>query len=304
MSDRSSFGQAFHLGRYVDIEQATVNVQSLAMRYGLSVFEGIRGYMQTDGSVRPFMLREHMRRLKVSAGLMGITDPGIDKLPDIISGLLQVNELKQDVYFRPSVHAVNYGDLGADPIGGLTVTVTPMGRKKWISKNLGMRVHISGVRKMPHDSFATTAKCISAYAGPFVANSIAVSSGFDAALLLNHSGYVTEAPTAALFAVRNHTLTHSPLSDGVLPSITAYVLRALAQELSIPMQQRSLRPEDLITADELFLCGTGIEIAGIQSVDCRLIGDYSRRPVTERLSTAYFQLARGERRLMAEPYDI
>lgn len=296
--------QAFHLGQYVSAEQATVSVSSLAMRYGLSVFEGIRGYLQHDNSVRPFMLDEHLQRLKASLKLMCLPDPGVDEIPNIIINLLQRQGLQEDVYIRPSVHAINPGDLNIQPVSGLTVTISRMGRKKWLSEGKGMRATVSSIRKLPHDAFPSNAKCIAAYANTFIATAIAKSSGFDVPLLLNHAGYLTEAPTAALFVVKNGILLHPPVTDGVLPSVTAHVLRELSKQLGIEVAQRHLRAEDLVTADEAFLCGTGLELAGIESLDGRRIGDFAQRPVTTRLSKAYFALVRGEIDFCGGRYDI
>jgi len=304
MSEKRKSLLAYHLGKYLPAPKTTVSVSSLAMRYGLSVFEGIRGYQQKDGSVRAFMLDEHILRLRWSLRQMGLPDPHIDQIPQIIDTLLDKNQLQEDVYIRPSVHAVNPGDLNIKPVSGMTVSISRMGRKKWLNENLGIRATVSAIRKLPQDSFPSSVKCVAAYANTFIASILAKEAGFDVPLLLNHAGYLTEAPTAALFIVRQGTLTYSPLTDGVLPSVTAHVLRELARRDGIALREQHLRVEDLVTADESFLCGTGLEIASIASLDGRAIGDFSKRDVTQHLTKAYFKLVRGETEFTGAPYGI
>ncbi|VVO97713.1 Branched-chain-amino-acid aminotransferase [Pseudomonas fluorescens] len=294
----------FHLGEYVRADQAMVNVSALAMRYGLSVFEGVRGYKQQDGRVLPFMLDAHLLRLQRSLKLMCLPDPGVSQIPDIIQQLLVRNALTEDVYVRPSVHAVNAGDLHVVPVCGMTVNIGAMGRKKWFNSAKGMRATVSSIRKLSHDAFPSSAKCVAAYANTFIASTLAKASGFDVPLLLNQSGYLTEAPTAALFVVKGGRL-YTPLqSDGVLPSVTAHVIAQLAKGLGLDVQQRHLRAEDLVNASEAFLCGTGLEIAAIESLEQHRIGDFAHRPVTAQLSEAYYTLVRGETTYQGAPYDI
>lgn len=293
---------AFHLGSYTRASQAAVGVGSLAMRYALSVFEGIRAYRLHTGELRPFMLRAHLARLRSSLRLMCLPDPGVDEIPDIIKALTEKNEITEDCYIRPSVHAINSGDLNTDPVAGLTVTVTPMGRKKWLSQDIGVKATISSIRKISHEAFPGSAKCIGAYAAPFVAAAMAKSTGFDVPLLLNHMGYVTEAPTSAFAIVRGGKLVVPPLSDNVLPSVTAFVLLQLAKSFDVEVVERHLRPEDIALADEAILCGTGVEIAPIASVDGRPIRDFEKRPITRRLVEAYFNAARGRGTINEEDY--
>lgn len=304
MSETTESLMVFHLGKYVPAAQAMVSVNCLAMRYALSVFEGIRGYLQEDGHVRTFMLNEHLLRLKWSLRLMGLPDPGVNKIPEIINELLQKNGLQEDVYIRPSVHAINQGDLNVQPVSGMTVNISRMGRKKWLNGTKGMRATISSIRKLPHDAFPSMAKCIAAYANSFVASNLARANGFDVPLLLNHAGYVSEAPTAALLTVRRGALVHAPLSDGVLPSVTAHVLCELAKQFSIPVREQHMRPEDVITSDEALLCGTGLEMAGIESLDGHEIGDFAQRPVTKCLVDAYFSLVRGKTEFVGADYGF
>jgi para-aminobenzoate synthetase/4-amino-4-deoxychorismate lyase len=81
--------------------------------------------------------------------------------------------------------------------------------------------------------------------------------------LIVDDGEVLEAGWANVFAVRGGTLLTPPLDGRILPGTTRAALVALAAELGVEAVERSLRSEDLLTADETFLTGSirGIEPA-------------------------------------------
>ncbi|WP_346273083.1 aminotransferase class IV [Burkholderia multivorans] len=144
----------------MDESQAFVRVSSLAMRYGLSVFEGMRAYLTHEGRLQPFRMGAHLERLRQSARTLTLPDPGIDRIPEIVEHLVQVNGVREDCYIRPSIHAIDPGDMGSTLASALTVDVKPMGRKQWLAEDLAAKVTISSGRKARHDVFPSAPKCI------------------------------------------------------------------------------------------------------------------------------------------------
>ncbi len=278
------------------LADASVGVGSLALRYALSVFEGIRLYApESGGPPRAFELAAHLERLRGSARLMTLPDPGIDEIPAIIEELVARNELAGDAYVRPSVTAANPGDLGTRAESTLTVTIGPMGRKPWIADEKRMKLQIGSWRRPSDAAFFAAAKNISNYAGPYVAHATAVRAGFDGVLLLSPEGNLCEAPTAAVFVVKDGVVSTPPLSDAVLPSITRKVVLEICAELDIPHREVSLSRADAYLADEAFLCGTGLEFGPIGSFDGVELRDAVAIPVLRRIMAAYFARARAAR---------
>ncbi|WP_233625915.1 aminotransferase class IV [Burkholderia multivorans] len=117
-------------GEYEDESQAFVRVSSLAMRYGLSVFEGMRAYLTHDGRLQPFRMGAHLERLRQSARTLTLPDPGIDRIPEIVEHLVEVNGVREDCYIRPSIHAIDPGDMGSTLASALTVDVKPHGAQE------------------------------------------------------------------------------------------------------------------------------------------------------------------------------
>jgi branched-chain amino acid aminotransferase len=116
-------------------------------------------------------------------------------------------------------------------------------------------------------------------------------SGADEALLLNHRGLVAEASAANVFILREGVLSTPPASDGALEGITRARVLRLSNELGISAREQSLSRYDLLTADEVFLTGSGAGIVPVHSLDgqplprgsiCQKLVEQTRRYALER----------------------
>lgn len=110
----------------------------------------------------------------------------------------------------------------------------------------------------------------------------------EAGALILDRGEVLEAGWANVFAVRKGTLFTPPLDGRLLPGTTRAALLQLAAEEGIEKREESLQPEDLLSAEEVFLTGSirGIEpaleldgqpLAGSSEISDRLASGLRRR---------------------------
>ena len=290
-------GVVWHGGRLVPPEEAVLPMGSIALRYGVSVFEGVRGYLP-DGGGRPvpWLLGPHLRRLAGSCALVGLDLP--DGVPGVVAEVLAANGLAEDCYLRIAVSGGDAGDIGASSRPVLTVSATPMGRKRWLATGTGPRVTVSGWQRPGSAVFPTAAKCITAYAGPRLALREARAAVWDSCLLVTADGLVSEAPTATVVLVEGDRLVTPRLVDAVLPGVTRAWVLAVAGALGLSAAAEPVPPERLRAADEVFLCGTGIEFAAVAEVDGVRYGPH---PVTDRVVAAHFAQARATR--PASPVD-
>ena len=93
--------------------------------------------------------------------------------------------------------------------------------------------------------------------------------------------------------VRDGILITPPGSDNILEGITRLHLMTMAGDLGIPVTERSIDRTELYMADEVFLCGTGAQLAPVVEVDRRPIGSGKVGPITRRLHQLYFDAVRG-----------
>ena len=67
----------------------------------------------------------------------------------------------------------------------------------------------------------------------------------------------------------------------------------IAGDLGIGVVERSIDRTELYQADEMFLCGTGAQLAPVIELDHRPIGGGDAGPITRRLHKIYFDAVRG-----------
>jgi branched-chain amino acid aminotransferase len=285
-----------HRGRLVPPAEAALPVGSIALRYGVSVFEGIRLYRQAgpSGGVRAWLIEQHLSRLQDSCRLMGLDAGCCADVPRIIDELVEVNGVDEDSYVRVAVSAANPGGITDAAESALTVSVTPSGRKKWLATGTGARLAVSAWQRPSNAVFPAAAKNISAYAGPRLAVAEARAAGYDNCLLVTQDGLISEAPTATVCLVEGGRLVTPRLADAVLPGVTRAWVLAVAAELGLRAGAEPVTVERLRAADEVFLCGTGAEFTPVREVDGAPCGTWPAHPVTERLVETYFRQARGE----------
>jgi hypothetical protein len=70
------------------------------------------------------------------------------------------------------------------------------------------------------------------------------------------------------------------------------VFQLLADE-GIPYEVRSLDRSELYIADEMFLCGTGVQVSPVIEIDHRTIGSGQPGPITRAIKDRYFDAVRG-----------
>ena len=92
--------------------------------------------------------------------------------------------------------------------------------------------------------------------------------------------------------VRGGRLITPKLTDSVLESITRDTIIAIAGDLNIDTEERSIDRTELYTCDEAFLCGSAMEITPVFSVDQYEISK-EMGEVTDRLYRTYCNAVRG-----------
>lgn len=115
----------------------------------------------------------------------------------------------------------------------------------------------------------------------------AVDRGYDDGLMLNTQGAITELSTANIFAVIGDNIVTPPSKDGVLPGIMRQEIIAAAQRENMNILEKTLSPEDLLTASECFSSNSLIEIQPILSINGYHLATGTNATVTQRIIEAY-----------------
>jgi branched-chain amino acid aminotransferase len=278
-------------GQLVDAGAATVPVTSYGLHYGIGFFEGIRCH-PTPAGPAIFRLADHLRRLQRSAAVYGLPLPSSpEELAGACKLVVSANDLA-DCYLRPLVFLAD----GPNPLTArlrATVIATAHGPLVGPPRPDGVTARISSFRRMSANAMPPTAKATGQYLNALLAQSEALRSGADEAILLNDGGFVTDGWAHNVFVVADGTLVTPPVSAGALPGITRDTLMTLAAEDGITVAERDLVRTDLYLADECLLTGTAAGVTPVVAVDGRVIGAGQPGPVTEKLSERLAAITHG-----------
>jgi branched-chain amino acid aminotransferase len=289
-------GVAYLNGEFVPIEEAKISIATHAFNYGTGCFEGIRGYWNSEhDQIYLVKLHHHFRRLLNSCRLFRI-DIGktAEDLCDIAVELVRRSAYRRDVYVRPIAYkaspVIRVGLLGLED--AFCCYTAPMGAYHDIHH--GLSVTVSGWRRNDDNSIPARAKATGGYLNAALAIADAQDAGFDEAIMLTQDGHISEASSANLLLVMHGRLITPAVADDILVGITRGAIMELAEKLRIPIQERRVDRTELYVADEIFLCGTGVQVAPVIKVDGRVVGDGKMGEVTRAIQDLYLSAAHGE----------
>jgi branched-chain amino acid aminotransferase len=266
-----------------------------AFMYGTATFEGIRGYWNEEqGTLYALFVRAHVERIRNSAKMLLMDPvPSADELVSIITETVRRNHFTEDVYIRPSFYkstraiGVRLHHLEHQ----LYVIAVPFGN--YIDIEKGVRLQTSSWRRNADEALPARGKIVGGYVNMAFQKSEAELNGYDEALVLAPDGHASEASAANLFIVRDRTLITPPLSDDILEGVTRKAVIQLAADAGIDVDVRSIDRSELYVCDEVFLCGTGVQVSPVIEVDHRPVGTGAIGPITRRISERYFAAVRG-----------
>ena len=281
-------------GDIVPFEDARVHVLTPAMRYAALVFEGMRGWWNSEHEeMYLFRIHDHLKRLQQSMKVMRFdADYSEDYLLDRLRELIRANELRQDIHIRLSVYLIGDGEMDATGPIGLSIAALPKGRM--VKDVGGIDCAVSSWNRISDNANPPRIKCAANYVNGRLALLQAKADGYDSVIILNPNGKVAEAPGACLFMVRDGVPTTPAATQGILESVTRRTLLQLCDEtLGIPAREREIDRTELYCAEEMFICGTGYQVLPVVSVDRLKVGDGEIGPLTTRLAETYVSITRG-----------
>lgn len=215
---------------------------------GSSVFDGARAI----GGRMPD-LRLHLQRVIHSAERVGLQCPlSVDEMEVLVRDGVKRFPVDAALYIRPLVFACE-GFLIPDPAHtgfALTLFDAPM------PAFTGFSACLSQLRRPDASMAPTDAKASALYANSTRVMREAQARGFDNGVVLDSDAMVAEFATSNLFLVTPGGQVVTPVPNGTfLAGITRARVIALLAEAGVVVQERSVRPEELDDALEIFNTG-------------------------------------------------
>ena len=280
-------GQIWYDGELIPWRSADLHVLTHGLHYGSCVFEGERVYND-----RVFKLQEHTERLLQSANYLGFEIPW--SLQEVADFTIQTVKAQgySDAYVRPVAWRGSemMGVSAQDSKIHLAIAVwewpsyfSPEARMK------GIRLDWSKWKRPSPESAPVHAKAAGLYMICTLSKHEAESKGYDDALMLDWRGQVAETTGANIFLVMDGAL-HTPKPDCFLDGITRRSVIELAKNRGYEIIERSIMPEELAKADEIFVTGTAAEVTPVSCIGNQ---DFNVGSVTKELLEDYDRLVRS-----------
>jgi branched-chain amino acid aminotransferase len=209
--------------------------------------------------------------------------------------LLRVNGM-EDGYLRPMVYV---GDGAMGIYAPQNESRTSVIAWKWgaylgeEALKSGIRTKISSFARHHVNISLAKAKMSGQYTNSVLAKREAKFGGYDEAIMLDASGFVSEGTGENLFMVKKGKLLTPDLASSILEGITRDTVMTIAREFGYVVEECRITRDMLWTADEIFLTGTAAEITPVREVDNRTVGAGHRGPITERIQSRFFDIVRG-----------
>lgn len=293
MADRD--GKIWMDGELVDWRDAKIHVLTHTLHYGCGAFEGVRAYNTANGTAI-FRLQEHTDRLFNSAKILRMQLPySKEQVNEAQKQVVKANKL-ESCYIRPLTW-IGSQKLGVSPKGNqIHLMVAAWAWGAYLGEEglkSGIRVKTSSYTRHHVNITMTQAKAVSNYSNSILANMEALDDGYDEALLLDSSGFVSEGAGENVFVIKDGVVYTPDLSAGALNGITRNTTMHICKDLGIEVVQKRITRDEIYIADEAFFTGTAAEVTPIRELDRVQIGIGRRGPVTEKIQNAFFDIVNG-----------
>ncbi len=283
-------------GELVHLPDAKINVLSPTSQFGANVFEGIRCYWNAEKQqLYAFRLDDHYRRLQESMKLFRLKSRyTIDDFRQALLDVVRANDYREDIAVRQTVFLDGFGTWSSKEPVGMFVAPVPKRRIQY-GADTGLTCGISSWQRISDRNLSPRAKVGANYINSRMAQLEAIEHGYQSAIFLNEQGKIAEGPGSCLFMIRDGRLITPPLTASILDSITRKTLIELAKaEMQLEVMERDIDRTELYLADEVFLCGSAVEVSPVRSVDGYVIGNGLAGDITNKLHDIYLQVVAGE----------
>jgi 4-amino-4-deoxychorismate lyase len=253
------------LGRgLVPVDTPIVRADDAGLSRGDGVFETVHARYG-----KPWQLDEHLTRMASSARILGIELPPADELAALVeSVLVDAAEDEEAAVKIVCTRGPETGRPEAPTVFATMFDVSPAqrrGRRDGVSVvtvSLGVPADVrSGAPWL-----LGGAKTLS-YAVNMAALRYATAAGADDAVLVSTEGTVLEAPTATVVWAADGALRTVPVDTGILPGTTVNFLLDRAGELGLRAERVRVHVDELVEADEVWLCSSVRGAARVTSLD-------------------------------------
>lgn len=259
-------------GKIIPSQKALISINDSSFLNGIGVFET----MKAEGK-QVFFLPLHLKRFFGNAKKAGLKIP---YSPAPLSR--EIDKIVRKNHFPQTTIRMTLSRDGQDK-AHLAIAPRPFEPyPKTLYTKGGKLIFI---RSVLADTPTLSPIKTTSYLTKMLAREEARKRGAVEGLLINEKGFVTEGASSNVFIVKKGILYTPPLSDGLLPGTRRKVVLEIAKKLGIKTKEKSLKPEEILNADEVFITSALKDILPIWKVEGKTLR--SPGPITLSLQKIY-----------------
>jgi branched-chain amino acid aminotransferase len=275
-------------GMLMPAADARVSVFDSGFLQGVGLFETMRTYERDI-----FRFDQHLERLRQSAEKLGWT-----VVPDLEQMRVNVDQVVRAtpgdaLRVRLTVTTGSLRDAAGDvPQLTYVATASPAADYPPEYYERGVTVALSPYRVSTRDPIARHKT--TSYFSRLAALREAHAAGAVESIWFTQENMLAEGSISNVFLVRNGTL-HTPSLDApILPGITRGAIIDVAARLGLPLREEELTIDDLLSADEMFLTNTLMQVMPVVRIGQEPIGSERPGELTPRIRQGYLLLVKEE----------
>lgn len=239
-----------HNGALIEADTPLFTSKNRSFSYGDSLFETIRFAWG-----KPQFLKEHLLRLNSGMNLFQMQQNELwDEtfFENTIMQLAKKNGAETDARVKLTVYR-NDGGFYTPENNSVSylIELYPLQDKGYVLNFKGYTVDVFTEIKKPVSPLSAIKSANSAVY--VLAGIYKVKHGLDECILTNDKGFITEAISSNIFAVKNGVLYTSPISEGCVNGVMRKKIIEIAQSNRVAVYEMAITQSVLLGADELFL---------------------------------------------------
>ena len=257
-------------GLFTPLKNAKVSILDRGFCYGDGLFETMRS---CKGNI--FRSDHHLERLFRSLPLIFIDLPMTrQEVRAVLQETLNRNKFKNAIIRLTVTRGINEPSFQIDPEVPPTLVVYARPHHplpKAIYRN-GVQITLLTLPAPTLPGVNQGLKTCN-YLSNILVREISQRQGSMEGVIVDPILGVTEGATSNLFIVKQGVLKTPAVNNSVLEGITRRVVLEIARDHKIPIEKGLLTAEDVLTADEVFITNSGIDIVPVVRVDNASIGN-------------------------------
>lgn len=265
-------------GRFINREDAKVDIEDRGYQFGDGIYEVIRIY---NGKM--FTVKEHLQRLIESAEKIKLTiSYSIDELEETLRNLIQENRLKLGIVYIQVTRGVSARNhLFPSDVKPTIVAYTKELNRPFESIKQGVKVKlVEDIRWLKCEI-----KSLNLLPNIMARQSASEEGCYEA--IFHRGSVITEGSASNICIVKNGVISTHPANHLILNGISRQVVLKKCMEQHIDVDETAFTIDELFEADEAFLTSTTSEVMPILEVEGRKIGNGVVGNISKKLQAAF-----------------